>query len=93
MVLDKIGKKVEQGPCHAGSCGTNLDLILKAIEAVTIIQPVGNKVSTLTLQDSNVSPECNISSITNVKLVLYPHHIKYLTFLISQLLLVRNNLR
>lgn len=48
MVPDEIGKEVEQEPSHMESCGTDLDLILKALEVVTIIKPMGKKVSTLT---------------------------------------------
>lgn len=46
---DEIAEGAAQGPCHPGSCGTELDRILKTMEAVIIIKPVGGWVSTLTL--------------------------------------------
>ena len=49
MVQDVIVKGAKQGPCHPASCGRDLDLILKVMEVVIIIKPVGEGVSTLIL--------------------------------------------
>lgn len=49
MVPDVIGKEARQGPCHPASCGRDLDLLLKVMEVVIIIKPVGEGVSTLIL--------------------------------------------
>lgn len=58
------------------SYDTYFDLILKAIEAIIIIKlgDGGERVSALTLENTTVSPECNVSSVTNVNLILRPYH-------------------
>lgn len=40
MVPDETAEGAAQGLCHPGSCGTELDHILKTMEAVIIIKPL-----------------------------------------------------